>query len=107
MAKDKPKDHTHLIYSGWGLLLIVLYGLIQIALIYESPTEVRIDWEDCRDGLGYPNNQPKSLCGTYQEQLDSMNRRLNEWWVTIGLFALAAIITLEVGYRRKWQSSSS
>ena len=91
-----------MIFWGWALgAYSFIYGLFQVSAIYVSPSDMMDSWLDCMDRLGYPNNQPKSNCGTYEGAMTYMYGELTEWLLTIGFFLAVSAFLLVVGYRRK------
>lgn len=60
---------------------------------------------ECMDRLGYPNNQPRSNCGTYADAMAYMYGELIEWLLTIAFFLAVSAFLLVVGYRRKRAAS--
>ena len=69
--------------------------------VYVSPLDMKESWLQCIDNLGYPNNQPKSNCGTYEEAMDYMYGEVTEWIFTMGFFLAISMTLLLIGYRRK------
>jgi hypothetical protein len=91
-----------MIFFGWFLgVYSALYGLLQISTTYVSPSSMKESWLECMDRLGYPNNQPKSNCGTYEDSMAYMYGELTEWLLTIAFFTAISAFLLVVGYQRK------
>lgn len=102
MTVPGPKPYGAMIFFGWFLgVYSLLYGLFQIPASYVSPSDMKDSWVECVDELGYPNNQPKSNCGTYEDAMAYMYGDLTEWLLTIGFFLAMSGFLLVVGYRRK------
>jgi len=106
MTSSESKPYKGLVFWGWVLTIyFVLFGLLQFANTYVSSSDMQASWQACMERLGYPNNQPKSNCGTYQGSMDYMWSQVTEWLLTIAFFLAISLPMLAVGYRRKKKAS--
>lgn len=102
MTSAKPKPYRAWVFFGWFLAVYsFIYGLLQISATYVSPSDMKDSWLACMDRLGYPNNQPTSNCGTYEDAMSFMHGELTEGLLMIGFFLALSAFFLVVGYRRK------